>query len=80
MAIDVATIRQILHKIGLESLPQDEDGLLDAYGFDSLLLALFVLEAEKVFKVKLPVELIRPTHFSSIAIIAKTIARVRGDA
>jgi D-alanine--poly(phosphoribitol) ligase subunit 2 len=69
----ISRLKQCLTKAGLFEIPVDPAESLATYGFDSLTLALSVIEIEREFKVRFaPIE-IKVEQFETLASIAKLV-------
>ncbi|MDP1602882.1 MAG: acyl carrier protein [Legionella sp.] len=65
----VSRIQSTLKNAGFFEVPDDKDANLIDLGLDSLFLALWIIELEQEFKLKIPVIPLVKERFESIAAI-----------
>jgi acyl carrier protein len=70
-------IKACLLKAGIATLPSSETaGPLENYGLDSLAVVLLVLEIEREFNIRIPLQWVNSDEFYSIQTIANLITRL----
>lgn len=62
-------IYDVIERVGIINIPQDQKAKLEQGGLDSLMLAMLIIELEREFKVKIPVIPLVKEHYESIATI-----------
>ena len=68
-----ARIRDCLRRAGVSRVPPADEDDLGAYGLDSLLSVLTVIELQKEFGIKIPVSAVTAASFDSIDRLAALI-------
>jgi acyl carrier protein len=68
-----ARIRACLTRAGLSRLPPGDAGDLAAYGLDSLLSVLTVIEIQKEFGIAIPANVVTDASFDSVNHLATLI-------
>jgi acyl carrier protein len=63
-------VKQCLVRAGVTRLPPDAGESLTAYGLDSLVSVLIVIELQKEFGIAIPSRLIGPETFGSVKTLA----------
>ncbi len=68
-----ARVRACLRRAGLARLPPDDSTDLGAYGLDSLLVVLTVIELQKEFQTQIPANAVTAASFASVNHLAALI-------
>ncbi len=61
-----SSIIESLNDIGIEQIPENHSEMLESYGFDSLMLVMFISKIESKLNMKLDLSSLKLEYFRSI--------------